>query len=371
MVEPIPQPPPNAKRAEPVRRGTPLVCSLSATSASGSSRGDDDPGIRRVVHEISAALAEGARCVLLAGAPGTGKTRALRALILDRGPRTTFFTPFLHLTPREAAGWLGGLLAGDMSAESCHAGPLPGPTSADESRVVLIDEALSVPEATLRHVVRLIRRDAPDIQLVLATCDPAETARVLGSVSVAPVHVSMGRRASRPLPPPPASAEVGPAERPAAAPLRLVRSVPETPLVMPASAPPRRLRHPGATPAVALSLGVSALLVAGLWNARATDPLPAVGAAPTERPAAMLAQTTSSAAPVIGSTGPAPTALTIQVNAAPWAEIQLDGERIGATPLSLAGVTPGPHELVAIFPGGRVDRRIVEVSEDQRFFSFD
>ena len=378
VVDISPQPPTTtAKREFPARRGTPLVCSLPASSAASSS--DEKPEVLSAVQEMSAELERGSRAIVLSGPPGSGKTRALRALASERGARPTFFTPFLHLSPREAAGWLAGLLADDMSLEACNAGALP-PALGNEARVLMVDEAGSIPEETLRHVVHLIGREAPDIQLVMATSDPAKTMRALGAASVTPVQVVLERS--------PKGAESVPrsvpkSARPRTHRLRGVRRTPTTeatPVQLPIEAPPRlaavppRTTRRRTTPIFALALGIVGLSVAGLWSARGPATLPDVSAGPADAPTPVTTSASNTpaeiAAPSTGA-GVVADALTIQVNAAPWAEIQLDGEMIGATPLSLAGVDPGSHELVAIFPGGRVDRRIVEVAADQRFFSFD
>jgi hypothetical protein len=60
----------------------------------------------------------------------------------------------------------------------------------------------------------------------------------------------------------------------------------------------------------------------------------------------------------------------VQVNARPWAWIQIDGEKVGATPLVAPDLTTGPHEFEATFPDGRRERRVVEIGRDARFVSF-
>lgn len=60
----------------------------------------------------------------------------------------------------------------------------------------------------------------------------------------------------------------------------------------------------------------------------------------------------------------------VQVNARPWAWIQIDGEAVGVTPLVLRGLAAGAHEFEATFPDGRRERRSVEIGPDSRFVSF-
>jgi len=50
----------------------------------------------------------------------------------------------------------------------------------------------------------------------------------------------------------------------------------------------------------------------------------------------------------------------LNVNARPWAEIQLDGNPVGETPLGELRVTPGAHVVSAKLPDGRVVERSVE-----------
>jgi hypothetical protein len=57
-------------------------------------------------------------------------------------------------------------------------------------------------------------------------------------------------------------------------------------------------------------------------------------------------------------------AVTLHINARPWASIRLDGEAIGSTPLSHPETRPGRYELEAEFPDGRIVKRVVEVGAD-------
>jgi hypothetical protein len=50
----------------------------------------------------------------------------------------------------------------------------------------------------------------------------------------------------------------------------------------------------------------------------------------------------------------------LSVNAAPWAEIHLDGRPVGETPLGELTVAPGLHVVTATLPDGRVLERSVE-----------
>jgi type II secretory pathway predicted ATPase ExeA len=57
---------------------------------------------------------------------------------------------------------------------------------------------------------------------------------------------------------------------------------------------------------------------------------------------------------------PPPAGPRLSVNAAPWAEIHLDGKPVGETPLGELAVAPGPHVVTATLPDGRVIERSVE-----------
>jgi hypothetical protein len=58
--------------------------------------------------------------------------------------------------------------------------------------------------------------------------------------------------------------------------------------------------------------------------------------------------------------GPPPAGPRLSVNARPWAEIHLDGQPLGETPLGELPVAPGSHVVSATLPDGRVVERNVE-----------
>jgi type II secretory pathway predicted ATPase ExeA len=68
---------------------------------------------------------------------------------------------------------------------------------------------------------------------------------------------------------------------------------------------------------------------------------------------------------------PEPEPFTLDVNAVPWAEIEVDGEPAGTTPLGGLEVEPGPHSIRARMPDGRVLERSIEVEELRTRVSFD
>jgi hypothetical protein len=67
---------------------------------------------------------------------------------------------------------------------------------------------------------------------------------------------------------------------------------------------------------------------------------------------------------------PRPAGPLLSVNAAPWAEIQLDGRVVGETPLGELAVAPGPHVVTARLPDGRVINRRVEARAGDLYVVF-
>jgi len=55
---------------------------------------------------------------------------------------------------------------------------------------------------------------------------------------------------------------------------------------------------------------------------------------------------------------------SLSVNAAPWAEVLLDGKVIGETPIANYDVTLGSHELVLRHPRYGEQRRTILVTRD-------
>jgi type II secretory pathway predicted ATPase ExeA len=67
---------------------------------------------------------------------------------------------------------------------------------------------------------------------------------------------------------------------------------------------------------------------------------------------------------------PPPSGPRLSVNAAPWAEIHLDGKPVGETPLGELAVAPGPHVVTATLPDGRVIERSVEAGAGDLYLVF-
>ncbi len=63
--------------------------------------------------------------------------------------------------------------------------------------------------------------------------------------------------------------------------------------------------------------------------------------------------------------------LAVQINASPWATIEVDGIDLGATPLANIPLFAGEHSFRARMPDGRVIERRVEIDAKRRFISFE
>jgi type II secretory pathway predicted ATPase ExeA len=71
--------------------------------------------------------------------------------------------------------------------------------------------------------------------------------------------------------------------------------------------------------------------------------------------------------PLVETFGP----LAVQINASPWANIEVDGIDLGATPLANIPLFAGAHSFRARMPDGRVIERTVEIDAERRFISFE
>jgi hypothetical protein len=121
---------------------------------------------------------------------------------------------------------------------------------------------------------------------------------------------------------------------------------------------------PGNAPAPAGPRAASPVLTPGNAPAPAE---PAPGAtAPGEKPAAAIepeAVAPARAQP-LGS-------FAVQINASPWANVEVDGIDLGATPLANIPLLGGPHAFRVRLPDGRVIERTIEISAESRFLSFE
>lgn len=68
---------------------------------------------------------------------------------------------------------------------------------------------------------------------------------------------------------------------------------------------------------------------------------------------------------------PAPPPIQVNINATPWASIQVDGRDLGYTPLADVPLAPGPHRFRAELPDGRVVEREIEIDAANRHLAFE
>ncbi len=92
-------------------------------------------------------------------------------------------------------------------------------------------------------------------------------------------------------------------------------------------------------------------------------PLPAgiVAPKPVDEPKPRTAEANGS------TVGP----LSVQVNATPWARIEVDGVNFGATPVADIPLLPGEHIFKARMSDGRILEKVVEIDDSKRFVSFE
>jgi hypothetical protein len=61
----------------------------------------------------------------------------------------------------------------------------------------------------------------------------------------------------------------------------------------------------------------------------------------------------------------------VQINATPWANVEVDGIDLGATPLANIPLLGGAHFFRVRMPDGRVIERSIEIDAERRFISFE
>jgi hypothetical protein len=60
----------------------------------------------------------------------------------------------------------------------------------------------------------------------------------------------------------------------------------------------------------------------------------------------------------------------VNLNASPWARIEVDGQPVGVTPLANLPLAPGPHRFRARFPDGRVLERVEQIETRRNHVTF-
>jgi len=371
------------------------------------------PAVKVALERVERHVAAGGRDVLLLGPPGVGKTLLLRRLAARPfRPGRVFYCPFLHFEPQEATRWLLALVglptdAGEerLVRELVRGGSLWAPN------LLLLDEAQTIPEDTLRHLAPLFRRGDRALSRVWAGIDGSalhRVPRVIGTdmprVPLFHQRAGFGSRAGleaiacdqslftsersavrisatqRPKPLDEVRRELRQvldgraslgmsgkqvvlsdpqaahhsAERVAGAgraPLAVLPPLPEPAASAVAGRPgrPGRAMSTWRRAWIAASAAVVAGLITGSFSilSRTTEP---------------------TGAPALPAVAAAP--VLVDINAVPWAHIVVDGREVGATPIGDLSMAPGPHRIQARFGYGDSAEQTVDVSDENRRVGF-
>ena len=104
-------------------------------------------------------------------------------------------------------------------------------------------------------------------------------------------------------------------------------------------------------------------------------PTPIESGEPTdEQPLSAAGTESDPAPPAAVAPAPPPVAVPtvkIAINAAPWAEIEIDGVPVGGTPLSGVELAVGRHRFVAHMPDGTVRERVTHIRADSTAVLFE
>ncbi len=97
----------------------------------------------------------------------------------------------------------------------------------------------------------------------------------------------------------------------------------------------------------------------------------ALPAAPRARPVRTEPVATGTPTAPAPTAKPEPRRITVSLNAQPWADLEIDGRPVGATPIATLRLREGEHRVVATFPDGRVVERTIEVDSLRSRFRID
>ena len=387
----------------------------------------------RALAELVAGVQAGSTPLALLGPAGAGKTLLLHVLAERVAPGLrSVYLPNPRFVPEEICTWIArslGAPAGEDAIPLLRAW-LGHLREKEEACLLLIDDVDAMPEATLRWLGQLVKETRGGLRLAMTALDgPATTRllRALGDVRRVEPPAAMSRdetaeyvewrlqRADVPeplrarfdadaidalhrvaegnprrlhlaveafarsgnvavledeiaafaepleaaLPPTPSAAATADADAPAGAAPRRAEEEPEE------GAPSRRSLLGPVFLAVAAALAVALLL-------DRDPPAPAGEAMPPETAPAEPAAAAEPIADVAPPPAPLPAGtLAVNVNASPWARVEIDGVEVGETPLAGIPLRPGPHTFRATLPDGRVLERTVEIDPDHRHVAFD
>ncbi len=381
---------------------------------------------------VESSLRKGARAIAVTGPPGLGKTMLLRVLERRlRGGYRPLRISYTALLPDEFCRWIL-TLEGEPAAQDAEAALLELVRRLARSRttlVLLLDDAGSIPIPTVRRLVELAGEADGAMRVVLFAADDVRTARILDALGadavmlrfsepmsedetaayiharldraiaptalverfdpevVAQLHVdsagipreihrlvgALFRDGADAVAAPAATPELSEAQAgsepqappPPTGPSEAVASEPEP---IPETAPvPRRLASRGRVAVfgllvAAVLLAAVPLLRGGLpWKSatQRDDPvaMPPAAPPPREMPAPLAPEASGEPIPV-------------NVNATPWASIEVDGRYLGTTPLAGVLLPPGPHVFRARMADGEIREHRVEVGATMRHVVF-
>jgi hypothetical protein len=148
-------------------------------------------------------------------------------------------------------------------------------------------------------------------------------------------------------------------------------------------APEQEVAKPGLVAkavAAALVMAAGVLLLVWFWNPK-TDTLPDVGVQAPQEQGALPGDTSLEAtpAPPVRPSVPAPALeraepprmIATNINANPWARIEIDGVDYDTTPLGEVMLQEGPHRFRAFMPDGRVVERTEKISRSNSRILFE
>jgi MSHA biogenesis protein MshM len=371
----------------------------------------------RALAELVAAVQGGAPTVAVVGGAGVGKTLLLHLLAerLGAGIRSVYL-PNPRLSPAEVCTWIARRLempAGEEVMPFLRAW-ITHLRDQEQACLLLVDDADAMPEATARWLGDFAVESRGGLRLVLAALAGTAAERVLrafgevrrvdpgASLTLDEATEYVAWRLDRAGTPaeqrerfdPATLAELhrvarGNPRRLHLAVEALLRGgapvVLEDEIAARADAPAPPERAPVAPPAPA-GAAKPARTARPRWRPRAA-PL-VLAALVTALVAALLQRSESSrtgsgppsaadagksppAAPAAAAPARGAEALAVNVNAVPWARVEVDGVEVGETPLAGIPLLPGPHTFRAELPDGRIVERRVEIDAANRHVVFE
>lgn len=379
------------------------------------------PATERALAELVAAVHAGSPPVALVGGGGVGKTLLLHLLAERLGPGLrSVYLPNPRLSPFEVCTWIArrlGTPAGEDAVSFLRAW-IAHLREQEQACLLLVDDADAMPEPTAHWLGAFAAESRGGLRLALAVLAGAPAERVLralGAVQRVDPGSAMSRdeakeyvawRLDRAGAPAELRAHFDPAmldelHRVARGnPRRLHLAIaallrggspdlvedefaeradavpPLAPVSPPRPAPapkPRRARPSWRPRLAALALAALATALVATLLAR-REPGTPPGADAESSPAAPEPPAGEAGAPEAArGAGSATSAGTLRVNlnAIPWARVEVDGIEVGETPLAGVPLRPGPHSFRAELPDGRIVERRVEIDAAHRHLVFE